>query len=351
MRYENFIMDEKNRKEVLEAMLKAKQLNQNYFNDVNALAQKQAFPKNDIYNPELSMLLSFTEDAFEELEETNEELALANKKLATQNVVIQNYSKRQEDKIEKLKFAYHQLEHLAQVGSHDLKEPLRNISNFSQLLNEQCSDSISEEGKTYLQFILKGVNQLNNTLNDFIDYLQIDSQFNEAEIVDLNGLLKLIATELKLQFGENAFELKVEKLPSIAVNPILFKRLIKELIVNAIKFKHIETPKIEVSCDELEDGYWLFKVKDNGVGIDNKLSDKIFTPFQRITSTKNNDERPIGLAVCQKIVKLHKGDIWYDSTGVAGEGTTFLFTINNIATQPFEKNIVPGTEYDSTVIG
>lgn len=338
MRFENFNMSDKKKNEALEA-IKAQNLNQSSSNDIDKIS-KSYFPlKDQVPNTDFDMLLSFTEDAFEELEEANVKLESANKKLEAQNKIIQAYSMQQEHKIEELKFTYQQLEHFIQVGSHDLKEPLRNIANFSQLLNDNFSNNLEEEGQSYLQFILNGTNQLHNTLNDFIDYLQIDGQFNSAEIVELNSLILLIEQELKSQFGENSFKLTVEKLPSIAVNRLLFIRLVKELITNAIKFKYTEPPVIEISCCELEDEFWLFKIKDNGVGLSENLSKKIFTPFQRIKNHDNNENRPIGLAVCKKIVKLHKGDIWYDSSDVPGEGTTFLFTINNIARLPYTEEI------------
>lgn len=338
MRYENQFMSNKKRKEAIEAILKAQNLNHTSLDSTNAVSQRSIYKKDEMPNSDMDVLLSFTEDAFEELEE-------ANKKLDAQNKIIQAYSKQQEAKFEELKFAYAQLENFAQIGSHDLKEPLRNISNFSQLLNEHCAENIGEEGQAYLQIVLKGVNQLHNTLNHFIDYLQIDSQYKGAEVIDLNDLLQNVVTELKLQFGESSFQLKVEKLPTIAVNQLLFKRLVKELLVNAIKFKYKEFPKIEIGCDKLEDDLWLFKIKDNGIGLNEKLTDKIFDPFQRTENDLQNEKRPIGLASCQKIVKLHRGDIWYDSTDVPGEGTTFLFTINNIAALPFEKDI-PELEND-----
>lgn len=338
MRYENLYMSDKKRKEAIEA-IKAQSLNQSSFNDIDKISKRYFSLKDEVPNTDFDMLLSFTEDAFEELEEANTKLENANKKLDAQNKIIQAYSLQQEHKIEELKFTYQQLEHFVQVGSHDLKEPLRNIANFSQLLNDNFSENLEEEGQNYLQFILKGTTQLHNTLNDFIDYLQIDSQFKSAEIVNLNNLVLLIEKELKSQFGQNSFKLEVEKLPNIAVNCSLFVRLIKELITNAIKFKYTELPKIEVSCSQLENELWLFKIKDNGVGLNQKLAEKIFTPFQRIKNHDNNENRPIGLAVCKKIVKLHKGDIWYDSTDVPGEGTTFLFTLNNIAELPYTEEI------------
>jgi len=330
-------MRDKKRKEAIETILKGKEQPLFKSNDTGSFKFHNRIE--ELPNSEMDVLLSFTEDAFEELEDVNNELAMANKKLAAQNKIIQAYSKQQELKFEELKFAYSQLEHFAQVGSHDLKEPLRNISNFSQLLNEHCAENIGSEGQAFLQFILKGVNQLDNTLNHFIDYLQIDGQFEGSEITDLNDVIKDITTELELHIGENNFDIKVEKLPSIAVNKVLFKRLIKELLVNAIKFKHTELPQIEISCNELEEDFWSFKVKDNGVGLDEKLVDKIFAPFQRTENNLINENRPIGLAISQKIVKLHGGDIWYDSTGIPGEGTTFLFTIHNIASLPFVKDI------------
>lgn len=348
MRYEIEFMGHKKRKEAIEAIIKAQNLNNTPLDSADIMALKQFSKKGEAPNFDLDLLLSFTEDTFEELEEANLELANANKKLEVQNKIIQSYSTQQEIKFEELKFAYAQLEHFAQVGSHDLKEPLRNISNFSQLLNDRFEENIDEEGQAYLQIISKGVKQLNNTLDQFIDYLQIDTQFNGAEIVDLNVLVEDITKGLEAKLGNNSFELKVEKLPSIAVNYSLFKRLIKELFVNAIKFNDTAFTKIELSCHELEEDLWLFKIKDNGIGLNEKLADKIFAPFQRTGVHLENENRPIGLAACQKIVKLHKGDIWYDSTGIPGEGTTFLFTIQNIAALPFEKDI-PELEDDYTI--
>jgi len=339
MRYENLLLGDKKRKEAIEAILKDQNLSKTTFDNTGVKLQKPIAKNDEVPNSEMEVLLSFTEDAFEELEEANFTVQQANKKLDAQNKIIEAYSKQQEVKIEELKFAYSQLEHFAQVGSHDLKEPLRNIANFSQLLIKHCAKNIGVEGQNFLEVILQGVNQLDTTLNHFIDYLQIENQFKGAEIVDLNKLVEDIDSDLKSQLGQNSFQLKVEQLPEIAVNQPLFKRLMKELMVNAIKFKHTELPKIEISCNKLDEEFWLFKVKDNGVGLDEQLIDKLFLPFQRTGKNSLYEEnRPMGLAVCQKIVKLHRGDIWYNSTAVPNEGTTFLFTIRNIAGLSFEKD-------------
>ena len=225
-----------------------------------------------------------------------------------------------------------QLENFAYIASHDLREPLRTIGNFSQLLNKRIGKDIDETSAEYFKFIVDGVQNMNLLINDLLTYSRANTQENTSELINLQDLLFMIVRSLDKTIKEHDTTIQIEDIPeTIFANKTKIKQVFQNLIANAIKFKNKEiAPVIHISGVEKEN-CWEFSVKDNGIGIKDEFFEKIFLLFKKLHSKQEYQGSGIGLALCKKIVEQHGGDIWLES--VPEKGTTFYFTLNKIGIQ------------------
>lgn len=227
--------------------------------------------------------------------------------------------------IAKLEISNKELEQFAYIASHDLQEPLRMVSSFTQLLAKRYKDKLDSDALEFIQFAVDGAERMQSLINDLLDFSRITTKGKEFAEVDMNSVISTVLLNLKLLTNDTNALLQVDKLPVVSGDQTQLLRLCQNLIVNSIKYrKDHETPVISISATE-EPNYYIFAVKDNGIGIDNKFFDKIFQIFQRLHSRKNYEGTGIGLAICKKIVERHGGKIWVESS--PGEGSCFYFSI------------------------
>lgn len=257
-----------------------------------------------------------------ELSVQNKKIEETNKQLEAKNALVSKQAKELKDHLRHLEMSYQELEQFSYIASHDLKSPLRNIASYAQLLNRRYKGKLDEQADEFIEFIVKGAKHMDEIIRDLLEYSR-SARENDFVQTDLNKTLEVVQFNLQQEILENNAKIKVHQLPELRINKSAISQLFQNLIGNAIKFKGENPPIISVSC-ESQDQHWHFKVADNGVGMDESYQEKAFLPFQRI----NNLDRPgtgMGLAICKKVVKMHKGDIWYESK--RGEGTTFNFTL------------------------
>ena len=243
------------------------------------------------------------------------------------NIEIDDYEKAEiilEKLIENLKSSNRELEQFAYVSSHDLKEPLRMITSFLQLLQKRYADKLDEDANDFINFAVEGAKRLNTMINDLLEYSRIGSKEIEFEYLQSEKLLETVLTELEPLIDDNHAIVKYDPLPLIYANEQMMIQLFQNLIGNAIKYHGEKDPEIHIFADKSGDDY-VFAVKDNGIGIDKKHMGRIFTIFQRLHSRDEYEGTGIGLAISQKIVQQHHGQIWAESE--PGKGTTFYFTI------------------------
>ena len=217
-----------------------------------------------------------------------------------------------------------ELEQFAYITSHDLREPLRMITSFLQLLERRYKDQLDQDANEFIEFAVNGAKRLDNMTNDLLLYSRITSQKREIAPVNIEEVLEEVLINLKVPIEENNAVITHDPLPTINGDAQLMVQLFQNIIGNAIKYHGEETPKIHIS-DKKEKNQYLFSIKDNGIGMSTKHLERIFTIFQRLHTQEEYEGTGIGLAIAQKIVKQSGGQIWAESE--LGKGTTFYFTI------------------------
>ncbi|WP_373523595.1 CheR family methyltransferase [Aquiflexum sp.] len=227
------------------------------------------------------------------------------------------------EQFQKLEEVNKSLEEFAYIVSHDLKTPLRNIRGLLAILNKKGNSLEENKRKEYFDIIISSSIELDKMINNLLEYARSGMSNEEVESVDLSKLLKEVFQQFEKDMnelnGELDYDLEVTKLH---IYPILFKRLVTNLISNSIKYRSERNPQIKITCIDLL-GKVIFSVSDNGIGIPQNQFENIFKIFKTIKP--NEDSNGIGLSVCKKIVEFHGGKIWVDST--EGEGTTIKFEI------------------------
>lgn len=229
--------------------------------------------------------------------------------------------------IEKLKNSNKDLEQFAYVSSHDLKEPLRMITSFLQLLQRRYSADLDKNANDFINFAVDGATRMDMMVNDLLEYSRIGGQKRELSYLESEEILEMVLINLKPLLEDTNVIITHDPLPQIYANHQQINQLFQNIIENAIKYRSKVTPKIHVSADKHDEKY-IFSIKDNGIGIDPKHLERIFIMFQRLHTREEYDGTGIGLAISQKIVQQHDGKIWAKSE--LGKGTTFYFTIPNL---------------------
>jgi PAS domain S-box-containing protein len=216
-----------------------------------------------------------------------------------------------------------ELEQFAYVAAHDLQEPLRTISNFVGLFVKKYGIS-DPETETYIKFILNATSRMQSLIKDLLDFSRTGRN-SPFEMVNLNKVLQDLLEEMDDTIKANNATVNYSTLPVINGIENELKRLFQNLISNAIKFKKENVPPvIDILLDEKESEY-IFMIRDNGIGFEEKYKDKLFIIFQRLHTTNEYPGTGIGLAICKKIVTLHGGKIWVKSK--PGKGSSFYFCI------------------------
>lgn len=219
-----------------------------------------------------------------------------------------------------------ELQHFASVASHDLREPIRTIHSFVQLLEKRYYDALDEDGIKWINFIKKGTSNMNQLIEDLLMYARINSDEHSTQPVPLATLLNEVLESIHNFIQEKKATVKIGHLPAVIHgNRTKFKQLLQNLITNAIKFHKPGTePQVELDAEEMKD-HWKFMIKDNGLGIREGAQENIFMLFKKIHSSPEHQGTGIGLALCKRIVEQHGGTMWVASS--LGVGSTFYFTI------------------------
>ena len=218
-----------------------------------------------------------------------------------------------------------ELEDFVYTVSHDLKEPLRGISAFSQFVKEDYGDRLDETGKDYLDRIIESTGRMKRLIDDLLALSRIGRVKNELATVSSSDIIGEVMVTLRHRFEEKNAELRLQAdLPEILCDEVKMREVFMNLLSNAVKYTGKDRPVVEVGCDDLGDEF-RFYVKDNGIGIDERYHEKIFGLFERLNRREDYEGTGAGLAIVKKVIDEHEGKIWVESA--PGMGSTFFFTL------------------------
>ncbi len=228
---------------------------------------------------------------------------------------------------QELRAANHDLEQFAYSASHDLKEPLRNVAIYSELLRDRYQGKLDAQADRFLHFIVEGATRMGMLVSDLLCYVE-STQFDEEPVglVKSDQVLEGVMTTLEPSIRETEAVVTHDALPEVRVKEFHLQQLLQNLIANSIKYrKDSERPRIHISAMG-EDGSWRFSVRDNGIGIAPEFHHKVFGLFKRLhTRSSKYGGTGIGLAICQKVVERYGSRIWLESE--PEKGTVVHFTL------------------------
>ena len=224
---------------------------------------------------------------------------------------------------EDLRRSNKELEQFAYVASHDLQEPLRMVSSFTQLLAHRYQDKLDDDANEFIQYAVDGALRMQSLINDLLEYSRVETKGKNPADIDMYDILGQAINNLSLKIKEKNALVTNDDLPVVFADGRQMLQLFQNLIDNALKFSK-GSPIIHISSRDDPD-YYLFSVSDNGIGIEPAYFNKIFQIFQRLHAKEDYPGTGIGLAICRRIVERHGGKIWVESK--PGEGTTFYFTL------------------------
>jgi PAS domain S-box-containing protein len=243
---------------------------------------------------------------------------------------------------EELENSNRELEHFAYIASHDLQEPLRAITGYTQLLNEEYSSYFDKSAQEYMDYIINGAARMRQLIKDLLAYSRVGNRKLQLTYVDCNAVIQEVIKNLQIAIAENHATITYEQLPTITADETRILQLFQNIISNAIKFRRDDAPKIHIRVTRKEkklesekninilnpksSSYWLFSLEDNGIGIKPQYLERIFEIFRRLHTSREFPGTGIGLAICKKIAELHGGNIWAESE--FGKGTIFYITLD-----------------------
>ncbi|MBT1184541.1 HAMP domain-containing protein [Streptomyces sp. CJ_13] len=246
-------------------------------------------------------------------------------RLVREAAFIEESRMRLDEQAADLKRSNAELEQFAYVASHDLQEPLRKVSSFTQLLQRRYGGQLDARADQYIEYAVDGANRMQTLINDLLDFSRVGRVHHTHEKIDLDSVMERTLSALSVGIEEAGAVITHDELPTLVADPTQMGMLWQNLIGNAVKFRRPdERPEIHVSA-EREGELWRFAVTDNGIGIAPEYAEKVFVIFQRLHTKDAYHGSGIGLAMCKKIVEFHGGTIAIDPAHT--DGTRITFTL------------------------
>jgi signal transduction histidine kinase len=218
-----------------------------------------------------------------------------------------------------------ELQQFAYVASHDLQEPLRTISSFTQLLAKRYSGQLDDKAREFINFAVDGCQRMQTLINDLLAFSRVGSECKPLQPVRCDAALDRALKNLRVAIQESGVDIRRNALPVVMADEVQLAQLFQNLIANSIKFRATLPPCIQISA--LRQGATWTIIGDNGIGISPEQSDRIFIIFQRLHNRSEYSGTGIGLATVHRIIQKFGGKIWAHSE--LGLGTTFYFTLSD----------------------
>lgn len=220
-----------------------------------------------------------------------------------------------------------ELERFTSIASHDLQEPLRTIGNMTQLISRKYTSDFDDKGRQMLDYVITATQRMTALIKGLLEFSRIGSK-RILQPIDCQELVDTIVLDLDAKIKSVGGTVQIQPLPQVNGNLIELRTLFQNLISNALKFNKVGVPPVVEIKVRNSDAYLEFCVKDNGIGIDEEDYEKIFFIFQRLHPVEQYEGIGLGLAYCRKIVELHGGKIWINSS--KGNGSEFYFTLSKL---------------------
>jgi PAS domain S-box-containing protein len=269
----------------------------------------------------------FNESLERQVRERTAQLEASNAQLLSEVVERKEAERQLQELTENLKRSNQELEQFAYVASHDLQEPLRAVTSYTQLLSQRYQGNLDAKADKWVAYIVDGATRMQQLINDLLAYSRVGTKGKEFQLTDCNAVVRQTLANLQVAIAEKNAAVTHDPLPAIMADAGQLVQLLQNLVGNAIKFCGSDVPQVHISAVQ-KDAEWVFAVRDNGIGIAPEYAERIFLIFQRLHSRREYAGTGIGLAICKRIVERHGGRIWVESQ--MGEGATFYFTIPTI---------------------
>ncbi|NGZ05361.1 MAG: PAS domain S-box protein [Magnetococcales bacterium] len=219
------------------------------------------------------------------------------------------------------------LQQFAHVASHDLQEPLRQVSGFAQLLARRYQGQLDAKAEQFIDYMVEGTQHMQELIEALLSFSRVQTHGGPLAEISCERVLDQVMRNLATAIAQSGATITRDRLPDIRADSFQLVRMFQNLISNAIKFRGAELPRIHVGVEEIE-GFWRFSVRDNGIGIAERHRERIFIIFQRLHTRATHPGTGIGLAICKRIAERHGGTIWVESE--PGQGSVFYFTIQRL---------------------
>ncbi len=216
------------------------------------------------------------------------------------------------------------LEEFAYVASHDLKEPLRMVASYTQLLQRRYGGKLDADADEFIGFAVEGAKRMDRLVDELLEFARAGTRGLPFSDCDLNMVIEEVLLNLGTACAESCAVVTHDDMPTVWCDPVQIGRVFQNLIANAIKFRGAESPIIHIGF-QMDESEWKISVTDNGVGIDPEYAEQIFTIFERLHPTVDHPGTGMGLAICRRIIERHHGRIWVEPS--AAGSSTFWFTL------------------------
>ena len=253
-----------------------------------------------------------------------------NAKLAAARTQLELANKQLSQHTEALSRSNEELQRFAYAVSHDLQTPLRNIATLTALLVRRNAEILDEESKEYADTIVGGVRRMNSMIRGLLDYAGATADGHHSAASNSHAVVEQVLQNLRSLIDAEGAVITFDALPVVHANENRLTQVFSNLITNAIKYRGNRKPEIRIFASD-NGTEWIFKIADNGIGIDMKYADEVFGLFKRLHSADEYEGSGIGLAICKAVIERHGGRIWMESE--LGKGSTFFFTIPKIAAE------------------
>lgn len=228
-----------------------------------------------------------------------------------------------------------ELEAFNYAVAHDLRAPLRHIHGFAEILAEEAVTVLDESAKRHLNMIRDSVQHMGQLLEDLLRLSRLGRQELSRQVCGLNSVVEEVVSALKVEIGDRQVEWRIAELPFLECDPGLMKQVMMNLLTNALKFTRPRPSAIIEIGQQVVNGEPVIFVRDNGVGFSMKYVDKLFGLFQRLHRQQDFEGTGVGLAIVQRIINKHGGQVWAD--GELNKGATFYFNLHSGTVEPEEQ--------------